>query len=245
MAIGAQAFGELLRGGRDMDSHFLSAPPDRNLPLIMALLGAWNSHFLRARTLHIAPYAHGLSLLVPFVQQLEMESNGKRTHLDGGPVTTSTAPVVWGGLGMVGQHAYFQFLHQGTQWVPVDFIGVRQTESTMPLAIEQHQMVLGQMMAQAQALALGRDAQQTRSLLMAEGLRAEEIERLVAHRTFAGNTPSSILWLQRLTPHALGALIALYEHKVFCQAALWGINPFDQWGVELGKTMARESQNQI
>ena len=241
MAIGESAFRELLRGGREMDAHFMSAPVENNLPLTMALVGAWNNQFLGARNLHIAPYAFGLSLWVPFVQQLEMESNGKRTHLDGSPVAIATAPIVWGGLGMDGQHAYFQLMHQGTHITPVDFIGVLETDSSLPLARAQQDLVLGNLRAQAQALALGRDAEQTLKSLLAEGLSMDEARQVCMHRTYPGNTPSSILWLQRLTPRALGALVALYEHKVFCQSVLWGINPFDQWGVELGKTMWRQT----
>lgn len=240
LAIGAPAFRAFLQGARAMDEHFMTAAPQHNLPLTMALTGAWNINFLSARSLNLAPYAYGLSLFPAFIQQLEMESNGKRTHLDGSPVATATAPIVWGGLGIDGQHAYFQLIHQGTHTVPVDFIGVRESASVLPLARQHQQVVLSNLQAQAQALALGRDAGHTMAALQAEGLSAAQAQQLSPHRTFAGNTPSSIIWLERLTPPALGALIALYEHKVFCQAALWGINPFDQWGVELGKTMVRE-----
>ena len=239
MAIGATAFRKFLQGARAMDEHFISTAPEQNLPLTMALTGAWNRNFLQAHTLNLAPYAYALSLFPAFVAQLEMESNGKRTHLDGSTVATATAPVLWGGLGIDGQHAYFQLIHQGTQTVPVDFIGVRQTDSSLPLAGQQQQVVLVNLRAQAQALALGRDAEHTLAALAAEGLSAADAQRLCLHRSFPGNSPSSIIWMERLQPDTLGALIALYEHKVFCQAALWGINPFDQWGVELGKTMVR------
>jgi len=240
MVIGAPSFRAFLQGAHEMDLHFASASPERNLPLLMALYGVWNSHFLGCKTLNIAPYAWGLSQFVPFVQQLEMESNGKSTHLDGSRVQVSTAPVVWGGLGIDGQHAYFQLIHQGMQRVPMDFIGVRRTLSTLPLAQQQQQVALLNLQAQAQALALGRGLTPTLAALRAEGLDEHEAQRLAPHRTFAGNTPSSILWMDQLDARSLGALIALYEHKVFCQAALWGINAYDQWGVELGKTMVKQ-----
>jgi glucose-6-phosphate isomerase len=244
MAIGAQAFLQFLAGARDMDVHALTAAPAQNLPLLMALVGIWNGNFLGASTLNIAPYAYALSQFVPFVQQLEMESNGKSTHLDGSHAHIATAPVVWGGLGIDGQHAYFQLIHQGTQIVPVDFIGVRHSRSALPLA-EQHQTVMLQNLhAQAQALAIGRDATQTMQALHAEGLSGVQAQALCPHRSYAGNNPSTIIAMDELNPHTLGALIALYEHKVFAQAAIWGINPFDQWGVELGKTMVRQIARQ-
>ena len=244
IAIGASEFRAFLRGAHAMDQHFMSAPAERNMPLLMALWGLWNTNWLGASTLNIAPYAYALSHFVAFVQQLEMESNGKSTHLNGRRVSLATAPVVWGGLGIDGQHAYFQLIHQGTHRVPVDFIGVRHTRSLLPLAEQHQRVVLQNMTAQAQALALGRDVELTMDALRAEGYSEAEARSLCPHRTYAGNTPSSIIWMDNLTPEALGALIALYEHKVFCQAAIWGINAFDQWGVELGKTMVRQMKPQ-
>lgn len=244
IAIGASAFRAFLRGAQAMDQHFISAPAERNMPLLMALWGLWNTNWLGATTLNIAPYAYALSHFVAFVQQLEMESNGKSTHLNGQRVNFTTAPVVWGGLGIDGQHAYFQHIHQGTHLVPVDFIGVRYTRSSLPLA-EQHQRVVSQnMTAQAEALAMGRDAELTMATLRVEGYSETDARSLCPHRTYTGNTPSSIIWMDSLTPEALGALIVLYEHKVFCQAAIWGINAFDQWGVELGKTIVRQMKPQ-
>ncbi len=240
MTIGPQAFREFLAGAREMDVHVLSAPPAQNLPMLMALVGVWNRNFLGATTLNIAPYSYALSQFVPFIQQLEMESNGKSVHLDGSRADIPTAPIVWGGLGIDGQHAYFQLIHQGTQIVPMDFIGVRQTRSALPLAQTHQKVVLQNLQAQAQALALGRDLGQTRAALLAEGLDASLVEALAPHRTYVGNNPSSILWLDEINPRTLGALIALYEHKVYAQAVIWGINPYDQWGVELGKTMVRQ-----
>ena len=239
LGIGAEAFRAFLRGAHAMDRHFLSTPAERNLPVLMALLGLWNRNFLGAATLNIAPYTAALTHFASFLQQLEMESNGKRTHIDGSPVEIDTAPLLWGGLGINGQHAYFQLIHQGRHLVPLDFIGLRRTESQLPLAQEHHRVVTLNMLAQAQAMALGRDAQETARQLRAEGLDDTQVQQLTPHRTYPGNVPSSVLWMDTLTPDVLGSLVALYEHKVFCQAAIWGIHAFDQWGVELGKSMAR------
>ena len=248
IAIGATAFREFLAGGRAMDEHFIQAPDDQNLPLRMALLGIWNRNFLGASTLNIAPYAAPLGLLASFLQQLEMESNGKSTHIDGSPVAIDTAPLIWGGLGINGQHAYFQLIHQGRHLVPIDFIGLRTERSPLPLAGEHHRVALLNLRAQAQAFAVGRNAEETAAALRAEGLSEPEVQQLTPHRTYPGNVPSSVLWMDSLTPRTLGSLIALYEHKVFCQAAIWGIHAYDQWGVELGKSvaqqLARENPNQ-
>jgi glucose-6-phosphate isomerase len=243
IAIGATAFRQFLAGGRAMDEHFLQAPDAQNLPLLMALLGIWNRNFLGASTLNIAPYAAPLGLLASFLQQLEMESNGKSTHIDGSPVAIDTAPLIWGGLGINGQHAYFQLIHQGRHLVPIDFMGLRTERSPLPLAAEHHRVALLNLRAQAQALAVGRNAEETAAALRAEGLSEAEVQRLTPHRTYPGNVPSSVLWMDSLTPHTLGSLIALYEHKVFCQAAIWGIHAYDQWGVELGKTVAQQLAN--
>jgi glucose-6-phosphate isomerase len=245
MAIGETQFRAFLRGGWDMDRHFLSTEPERNLPLMMALCGVWNGNFLNARTLNIAPYAYALGQFVPYVQQLEMESNGKHIHLDGSVANIQTAPVIWGGSGIDGQHAYFQLMHQGSQMVPVDFIGVRQSDSDLPLSRQHQQVVSQNMQAQAQALALGRNEKATFEALLAEGLSTEQARGLSPHRTYVGNIPSSTLWLDTLDAAHLGALAALYEHKVFCQSVLWGINAFDQWGVELGKTLVKQMANEI
>ena len=240
MAIGAFAFQDMLLGASAMDEHFLNAPPSQNLPLLMALFGVWNGNFLGAHSLNIAPYASPLGKLAPFLQQLVMESNGKSTHVDGSPVQVQTAPVLWGGLGIDGQHAYFQLIHQGRHLVPIDFIGLRTERSPLPLAAEHHRVVLLNMQAQAEALALGRTQEETETVLRSHGLDEVEVRRLAPHRSYPGNVPSTTLWIDALTPRSMGSLIALYEHKVFCQAAIWGVHPYDQWGVELGKTLAQE-----
>jgi glucose-6-phosphate isomerase len=242
IAIGTTAFEEMLAGANAMDAHFCDAPLEANLPVRMALHGIWNRNFLAAPSTALVSYAARLARFAPFVQQMDMESNGKRTHCDGRPALIATGPIVWGGLGIDGQHAYFQLLHQGQHLVPMDFIGVQSEDTALPLAAEHHRVVNLNLRAQAQALALGRDEADTRALLAREGLADEALDTYTTQRSFAGNVPSHIVWLDALTPIRLGALVALYEHKVFCQAAIWRINAFDQWGVELGKTMAKQME---
>ena len=236
MAIGEAAFMQLLAGGAAMDAHVRQALPANNLPLHLALLGIWNRNFLKMPTHHLAPYPSSLADFVRFIQQMDMESNGKRIHVDGSDVAIDTGPVVWGGPGIDGQHAYFQLLHQGTQRMPIDFIGVQHDATPLPLASEHHRITLLNLRAQVQALAEGRTPEATRAMLQAQGLDAE---KLTPHRSFPGNVPCNMLWLPQLDPANLGALIAAYEHKVFYQAAIWGIHAYDQWGVELGKTLAQ------
>jgi glucose-6-phosphate isomerase len=242
IAIGAKSYREMLQGACDMDAYVQSATPDSNLPLLMALLGIWNRNFLGADSLHIAPYASCLGMLVPYLQQMDMESNGKSTHIDGSAVQVGTSPVLWGGLGIDGQHAYFQMIHQGTHLVATEFLGVKTENSDLPFAAEHHRVVLLNMKAQAQALAMGRTLQETEDLLLKQGLTPLEAKQLSPHRSYAGNRPSTTLWLEAITAHSLGALMAMYEHKVFYQAAIWGIHAYDQWGVELGKTMAKQME---
>jgi glucose-6-phosphate isomerase len=239
IGVGGAAFREFLAGAHAMDQHFCTAPLAQNLPVLMALHGIWNRNFLQLPTQLIAPYPSRLVRFTPFVQQLDMESNGKRTHLNGTPTTVDTGPIVWGGLGIDGQHAYFQLLHQGMHTVPVDFIGVQTEDTPLPMAATHHAVVNLNLRAQAQAMAEGRSVEATRAMLQKGGITAPELDPMAQHRSFQGNIPSSILWIDQLSPARLGALIALYEHKVFTQAAIWRINAFDQWGVELGKTMAK------
>jgi len=242
LAIGSTAFRGFLAGGHAMDEHFRTAPLEANLPVLLGLLGVWNRNFLGCPTQLLSTYPSRLARFAPFVQQMDMESNGKRTHLDGTACTVATGPIVWGGLGIDGQHAYFQLLHQGQNRVPVEFVGVESEDvalANLPLAAEHHRVVNLNLRAQAEALAKGRSETDTLASLLASGLTESHAQALVAHRSFPGNVPNSTLWLDALTPSRLGALIALYEHKVFVQAAIWGINAYDQWGVELGKTMAQ------
>ena len=240
ISIGAFAFQDMLLGARAMDEHFMTAPKEQNLPLLMALLGVWNRNFLGATTHNIAPYASPLGKFASFLQQMDMESNGKRTHIDGSPVEVGTSPVLWGGLGIDGQHAYFQLIHQGQHLVPMDFIGLRTERSPLPFAAEHHRVVLLNMQAQAQALAIGRSLKETEQEMRDGGMDETEVQRLAPHRSYPGNVPSTTIWVDALTPRSMGALMALYEHKVFCQAAIWGIHAYDQWGVELGKKMAKD-----
>jgi glucose-6-phosphate isomerase len=240
IAVGSEAFKQILQGGFEMDEHFRHAPLQENLPLLLALFGIWNRNFLNANNHHIAAYAWPLLKFTPFLQQMDMESNGKQTHIDGSHVQIGTGPILWGGLGIDGQHAYFQLIHQGQHLVPLDFIGVRESHCPLPMAAEHHRIMLLNLQAQAQALAFGRSEADTAQDMRQQGLSEEQIQQLTPHRSFKGNIPSNTIWMDQLTPHTLGALIALYEHKVFCQAAIWGIHAFDQWGVELGKKIVKD-----
>jgi glucose-6-phosphate isomerase len=234
IAIGPERFRELLAGFHAMDVHFRSAPLELNLPALLALTGIWNANFLGAATLAVLPYDHYLARFPAYLQQLEMESNGKHVTLDGTPVDYDTGPIVWGEPGTNGQHAFYQLLHQGTRLVPSDLIGF--LHGLDPVG-RHHDLLLANLIAQAEALAFGRTEDEVR----AEGGPAD----VVPHRVMEGNRPSSVLLAERLTPHALGSLIALYEHKVFVQGAVWDVNSFDQWGVELGKVLATRITEEI
>ena len=228
LAIGPEHFRAMLAGFHAMDEHFRHAPLERNLPALMGLLGIWNSNFLDAATVAVLPYEQYLKRFPAYLQQLTMESNGKRVTLDGTAVDYATGPIYWGEPGTNGQHSFYQLIHQGTRIVPCDFIGFGQTLN--PLG-DQHDLLMANLIAQGEALAFGKTADEVR----AEGTP----EALVPHRTFPGNRPSSTLLAQKLTPHTLGTLIALYEHSVFVQGVIWDIDSFDQWGVELGKQLAK------
>ncbi|WP_129839088.1 glucose-6-phosphate isomerase [Streptomyces sp. RFCAC02] len=232
IAIGPEAFGELLAGFRLVDEHFRSAPLGENVPVILGLLGVWYGAFFGAQAHAVLPYSHYLSRFPAYLQQLDMESNGKSVTREGEPVGWDTGPVVWGTPGTNGQHAYFQLLHQGTRVVPADLIGfARPVPGVEGRLAAQHDLLMANMFAQGQALAFGKSADEVRG----EGVA----EELVPHRTFGGNRPTTTVLADRLTPSVLGQLVALYEHKVFVQGAVWGIDSFDQWGVELGKVLAR------
>ncbi|HSB24984.1 MAG TPA: glucose-6-phosphate isomerase [Burkholderiaceae bacterium] len=234
IAIGAEHFRALLAGAYAMDRHFAEAPLDANLPVQLGLLDVWYRGFHHFASRSVAPYHQGLRRLPAYLQQLEMESNGKGVDLDGQPLPYGTSPVVWGEPGTNGQHAFFQMLHQGTDVVPVEFIAVRRPSH--PYA-SLHRKALANCLAQGQALMLGKSAQQARSEAAPTASGWLDAEVLARHRTFDGNRPSTTLVLEELTPRSLGALIALYEHRVFTSGAVWGINSFDQWGVELGKAL--------
>ncbi|MEM9183107.1 MAG: glucose-6-phosphate isomerase [Pseudomonadota bacterium] len=235
VALGADTFAELLAGAAAMDEHFFSAPVADNLPMTLGLLGAWHRNLAGAGSYAVVPYANRLGLLPAWLQQLDMESNGKRVALDGAPLAHDSGPLVWGGVGTDGQHAYFQWLHQGTSPTPVEFIGVRDPQHPYD---EHHRQLLANLLGQASALAFGRGEAQTFEELIQAGRSEEDARRLAPHMTFPGNRPSTIIMLDRLDARSLGALLALYEHRVYVQSVLWNSNAFDQWGVELGKTLA-------
>ncbi len=234
LAIGAQNFRDLLAGAHAMDRHFATEPLAQNLPVVLGLLDVWYRNFHRLGSRCVAPYHQGLARLPAYLQQLEMESNGKRVDLEGEPLPFGTSPVVWGEPGTNGQHAYFQMLHQGTDVIPVEFILVK--KPTHDLA-DSHAKLLANGLAQAQALMLGKSTEEALKDSAPTASRTLDRTVLARHRTFPGNRPSTTLLLDELTPFTLGALVALYEHRVFVSGALWGINSFDQWGVELGKAL--------
>lgn len=233
--LGARHFDALLAGAHAMDEHFRSAPLEANMPVLLGLIGVWYRNFFDAQTLSIAPYTDALQKLPPYLQQLDMESNGKSVQIDGAPVAWQTAPIIWGEPGTNGQHAYFQMLHQGTTLVPVDFIAVLEPQYDTQDYLDHHRKLLANCFAQSEALLQGG------SMATAEQAGGP----LGAQRRFDGNRPSNTLVIDKLSPERLGALIALYEHKVFVQAAIWNINPFDQWGVELGKTLCRAIEPEL
>ncbi len=228
LAIGPENFRALLHGFHQMDEHFRTVPFEKNLPVLMGLLTIWYTDFFDAHTVAVLPYENYLKRFPAYLQQLTMESNGKSVTLDGSQVTCDTSPIYWGEPGTNGQHSFYQLIHQGTRLIPCDFIAF--SHALTPLG-RHHDILLANVLAQSEALAFGKTAAQ----VLAEGTP----EWLVPHRVFAGNRPSNTLFADRLTPEILGALISLYEHIVFTQGAIWGINPFDQWGVELGKALAQ------
>ncbi len=228
LAVGADGFAELLSGFHAMDSHFRTAPFERNLPVLMGLLGIWNTNFLGAETVAVLPYEQYLKRFPAYLQQLTMESNGKHVTLNGTEVRFQTSAIYWGEPGTNGQHSFYQLIHQGTRLIPCDFIGFYQPLT--PLG-QHHDILMANVFAQSEALAFGK----TREEVLAEGTA----DWLAPHRVFEGNRPSNTILAPRLDPKTLGALVALYEHCVFVQGAIWDINPFDQWGVELGKVLAK------
>ena len=235
IAAGMERFRELLAGAHAMDLHFRDAPFERNMPVTLALLGVWYANFFGAGTHAALAYDQRLDRFAAHLQQLDMESNGKRVTVDSAPVDYTTGPIVWGEPGTDGQHAFFQLLHQGTRLVPADFIVAARCDHALP---DQHRLLVANCFAQAEALMRGRTAGEVRAELEAGGVPAPRIESLAPHKVFEGNRPSNTLLFERLDAFTLGALVALYEHKVFVQGAIWRVNSFDQWGVELGKELA-------
>ena len=235
LAVGFARFEELLDGAYRMDRHFVEAPLERNVPVWMALLGVWYTNFFGAETHAVLPYDASLEYLPAFLQQADMESNGKSVTRAGEVVRWQTGPVVWGQVGTNGQHAFFQLLHQGTKLVPADFLAAAKPQHPLE---HHHAILLANFVAQTEALAIGRTADDTRAVLREAGVPDDELELLTAAKTFPGNRPSTSIVFERLTPRALGGLIALYEHKIFVQGVIWDVNSFDQMGVELGKELA-------
>ncbi|WFE73714.1 glucose-6-phosphate isomerase [Roseinatronobacter sp. S2] len=236
LAVGAQNFEAMLRGARDMDQHFCDAPLDRNMPVLLALVGLWHNQICGHATRAVLPYDQRLARLPAYLQQLEMESNGKRVDMAGRDLDRQSGPVVWGEPGTNGQHAFYQLIHQGTRVVPCEFLLAAQGHER-DLA-HQHKLLVVNCLAQSEALLQGRSLQDARALMAAKGLDGDELDRQARHRVFPGNRPSSTLIYPQLTPFTLGQIIALYEHRVFVEGVVLGINSFDQWGVELGKELA-------
>ena len=236
LTVGYERFEALLRGAAAMDAHFRDAPLEANLPAILALLGVWNHNFLGASSHAILPYDQYLHRLPAYLQQADMESNGKGVTREGGRVDYATGPIIWGEPGTNGQHAFYQLIHQGTELISADFIAPAFSQN--PLS-DHHEKLLANCLAQTEALMLGKTEDQAREELTAQGLSPADIDALAPHKSFPGDRPTNTLLFERLDPEALGALIALYEHKIFCQGVIWGVNSFDQWGVELGKQLAK------
>ena len=239
--IGMDSFEELLKGGFEMDEHFKTAPIEQNIPMMMGLLGVWNINFFNFPTHAILAYDQGLSKLASYLQQADMESNGKFINRDGERIDFHTGPVLWGEVGTNGQHAFYQLLHQGTEIVPADFIIPIESHYAIGKdGNEHHKILLANFIAQTQSLMLGKSYDEARAEIEKQGFEGEDIESFIPQKTFEGNRPTSSILFQKLTPKTLGQLIAMYEHKIFTQGIIWNINSFDQWGVEYGKQIAKQ-----
>ena len=242
LAVGADHFETLLAGAHDVDEHFRRTPIAGNVPMLLGLVGIWNANFLNAHTHAVLPYDQSLRRLPAYLQQLDMESNGKGVTRDGEPVDVGTGPIVWGEPGTNGQHAFYQLIHQGTRVVPCDFLAAALPHHALP---EHHELLLANYFAQTEALKRGKTEEEARAELAAAGHAEADVRRLTPHRVFPGNRPTTSLLYRRLDPRTLGRLLALYEHKVFVMGAVWGINSFDQWGVELGKVLANRIRPEL
>jgi glucose-6-phosphate isomerase len=236
LSVGMGNFEELLAGAHEMDQHFRSAPLEGNIPVLLALLGIWYCNFLGAESHAIIPYDQYLHRFAAYLQQGDMESNGKGVTREGQNVEYTTGPIIWGEPGTNGQHAFFQLLHQGTRLIPADFLAPMQTHN--PLG-DHHAILLSNFFAQTEALMRGKTEAEARKELEAAGVRGNELQDLLPHKLFPGNRPTNSIVFKKLTPRVLGSLIAMYEHKIFVQGIIWNINSFDQWGVELGKQLAK------
>ena len=242
LSIGMNGFREMLTGAREMDDHFRTAPFDRNIPVIMALLGIWYRNFFKAASYAILPYDHYLRYLPSYLQQADMESNGKTVTREGVEVNYLTGPVIWGAAGTNGQHAFYQLIHQGSERIPADFL--LPVHSQNPTG-EHHRILTANCLAQTEALMIGRTLEEATEELQREGASQETVEALAAHKVFPGNNPTNTILFDKLTPRNLGTLIAMYEHKIFVQGVIWNVNSFDQMGVELGKQLAGVIENEL
>ena len=239
--VGMDHFEDLLAGGHAMDNHFKTAPLEKNMPVIMAMIGVWYNNFFHVDTHAILPYDQGLARFAAYLQQADMESNGKFVCRDGTDVKYKTGPVIWGEAGTNGQHAFYQLIHQGTQTVPADFLmPIHSHYQVGSNGDQHHKILLANFLAQTQALMLGKTRDEARAELEAQGMSGEALEDLLPHKVFHGNRPTTSIMFDKLTPYTLGKLIALYEHKIFVQGIIWDINSYDQWGVEYGKQIAQQ-----
>jgi glucose-6-phosphate isomerase len=236
LAVGPDGFEDFLAGGRDMDERFLSEPFEENLPVLLALVGIWHNQICGHATRAVLPYDQRLSRLPAYLQQLEMESNGKSVAMDGSALPTHSGPVVWGEPGTNGQHAFYQLIHQGTRVVPCEFLVAKRGHE--PDLAHQHLLLVSNCLAQSEALMRGRSLAEATAIMAKKGLTGDELDRQARHRVFPGNRPSTTLAYPKLTPFTLGQIIALYEHRVFVEGVILGLNSYDQWGVELGKELA-------
>ncbi len=240
--VGMDRYEELLQGGYDMDEHFCTAPLEQNMPVILAMLGIWYRNFHDAASIAVLPYDQSLEYFTAYFQQADMESNGKRVDRQGNAVDYATGPILWGGTGTNGQHAYYQLIHQGTQMIPADFIAAANGQHPLD---DHHATLLSNYFAQTEALMKGKNEAEVCAELEAAGMSAADIEMLLPHKVFPGNKPTNSILFERLTPRTLGRLIALYEHKIFVQGVVWNVNSYDQWGVELGKQLASHIQPEL
>ena len=239
---GSAAFRALLAGAHEMDEHFAQAAPERNAPLLLALAEIWNTNCLGTESLAVLPYASALARLPDYLQQLEMESNGKSASLDGGTVSRHTSPVLWGNVGTTGQHAYHQLLHQGTRKFSAELVLPLRANHELE---EHHRWLVSHCFAQAEAFARGRQLEELEPMLRARGVPDDEVTAEATHRVLSGGHPSTLVLLDDLAPESIGALVALHEHKVFAQGMIWRVNSFDQWGVELGKVLGDRIEGAI
>ena len=242
LLVGEDNFAALLEGAHAMDNHFATAPMERNMPVILAMLGVWYNNFFGAETHAILPYDHYLRSLPMYLEQADMESNGKSVDRDGHHVNYNTGPIVWGATGINGQHAFYQLIHQGTKLIPADFIASAQTHSRLK---RQHDIMMSNFFAQSEALMRGRTLEETIEAIRQSGIDVNAVRDRLPHMVFEGNHPSNTILLNKLTPYTLGSLIALFEHKIFVQGVVWNLNSFDQWGVELGKQLAKRILGEI